>query len=579
MPFGLRGRSGSTWLPLIFYLALSVALFGRHVLVDPAGHCVCSGLSATGDPPAFMWALSWWPHAIAHGLNPFYSHAIWAPGGVNVATVNAIPGAALVLFPVTELAGVVVSYNVLAVLSPALSAFTAFVLCRQVTRRTGPALIGGLIFGFSSYELEHLTQHPNLFTIFFIPLFPLLAIRRLQELISRRRFVALVALLFIGQFLLSTELTFDVVLFGAVAFAAAYVTGDQADRRRLARLFAEVLIGGLVAAVIVSPYLWWAIAKSHLPPTDSSAYPLDPLNLVIPTPITLFGGHTFTNISSHFPQSYHFPAGITEDVGYVGVALLGAFGAFLLTHWRRRSTKLLAAVGATALILALGPELTIHGQHVVPAPWRIVSGLPLFKQLLPARFMVFVDLVLAVGIASWLTAGTGRARLRWAAVAVGLLLTFPAIGDGWWNSVPSQPRFIAGGTARRVIPAGATVLTLPYGVYGDGQLWQAEAGFSFNLAATYVLKALPPPYEHESAAEQMAFQNLPPTPGSFAELLRAHHVSQILLDAAAPGRWPAFLSAIGLHPRAIGGVVLYAVPGAPANSSVPNATAVGRSSS
>ena len=321
-----RGRRSSTWLALLFYLAVSVALFGRHVLIDPAGHCVCSGLSATGDPPAFMWALSWWPHAIAHGLNPFYSHAIWAPGGVNVATVNSIPGAALVLSPVTELAGALVSYNLLAVISPALSAFTAFALCRQVTGKTGPALIGGVIFGFGSYELEHLTQHPNLFTIFFIPLFPLLAVKRLKETISRRRFVAIIALVFIGQFLLSTELTLDVVMFGAVAFVAAYLMADEADRPRLRRLFAEVLVGGLAAAVIVSPYIWWAMVKAHLPTTDAASYPLDPLNLVIPTPITLLGGHTFTNISLHFPQSYRFPAGITEDVGYIGVALLAAFG-------------------------------------------------------------------------------------------------------------------------------------------------------------------------------------------------------------------------------------------------------------
>ncbi len=561
----LRDAGSSTWLPLLFYLALSVALFGRHVLTDPAGHCVCSGLSATGDPPAFMWALSWWPHAITHGLNPFYSHAIWAPGGVNVATVNSIPGAALVLSPLTELAGVLVSYNVLAVVSPALSAFTAFVLCRQVTRASGPALIGGLIFGFSSYELEHLTQHPNLFTIFFIPLFPLLAVRRLEQMISRRRFVAIIALLFIGQFLLSTELTLDVVIFGAVAFVAAYVMGDRADRGRLRALFAEVLAGGLVAAVIVSPYTWWAIVKAHLPATEAGAYPLDPLNLVIPTPITLLGGHSFTDISSHFPQSYRFPAGITEDVGYVGVALLAAFGAFAVTQWRARSTKLLAAVGAAALVLALGPELTIYGHHIAPAPWRIVSSLPLFKQLLPARFMLFADLVLAVGIASWLRISTGRARLRWVIAGIGVLLTFPALGDGWWNSTPSQPRFITEGIARSVIPAGSTVLTLPYGVYGDGQLWQAESGFSFNLAATYVLKALPPRYQGESAAVQMALENAPPAPRSFAQLLRVHHVSEIVLDATAPGRWPAFLSAIGLHSRAIAGVVLYPVPAAPAS--------------
>jgi hypothetical protein len=33
-----------------------------------------------------------WPHAIGHGLNPIYTHAIWAPGGVNLAWVPSMPG-------------------------------------------------------------------------------------------------------------------------------------------------------------------------------------------------------------------------------------------------------------------------------------------------------------------------------------------------------------------------------------------------------------------------------------------------------------------------------------------------------
>jgi hypothetical protein len=475
----IRALGTSAWPPLLFYLALSVALFGRHVLTDPARQCLCSGLSATGDPPAFMWALSWWPHAIAHGLNPFYSYAIWAPGGVNVATFASIPAAALVLFPVTETFGPLVSYNVLAVISPALSAFTAFVLCRHLTRKTAPALLGGWIFGFSSYELEHLTQHPNLFTTFLIPLFPYLAVKRLEETISRRRFIGTIAAVFIGQFLLSTELTFDVLILGAVACITAYLLSDRSNRHRLRRLFAEVLAGGLLAALVVSPYIWWAVVKAHLPPTYADSYPLDPLNLVIPTPITLFGGHTFTGISSHFPQSYGFPAGITEDVGYIGVALLAAFGAFVCTRWRARSTKLLVTVGVIALVCALGSHLTIYGHHIGPAPWWIVSTLPVFKNLLPARFMVFVDLILAVGIALWLS--TSRRRLPWVIAVIGVVMTFPAIQDSWWNSTPSQPQFITAGIVHRVIPAASTVLTLPYGVYGDGQLWQAEAGFTLNL--------------------------------------------------------------------------------------------------
>ena len=74
---------------LLAYVAVSFAYFGVRVLPHPG-----RALLGTGrDPQIFVWAFAWWPHAILHGENPFVTHAVWAPDGVNLAWTTTRSGA------------------------------------------------------------------------------------------------------------------------------------------------------------------------------------------------------------------------------------------------------------------------------------------------------------------------------------------------------------------------------------------------------------------------------------------------------------------------------------------------------
>jgi uncharacterized membrane protein YdjX (TVP38/TMEM64 family) len=94
---------------------------------------------------------------------------IWTPGGANLAAATSMPAASLLLSPVTAAFGPIVAFNVLAFLGPVLGAWFAFRLCRYVTGAWLPSLVGGYVFGFSSYELGQLAGHPNLVLIFLVP--------------------------------------------------------------------------------------------------------------------------------------------------------------------------------------------------------------------------------------------------------------------------------------------------------------------------------------------------------------------------------------------------------------------------
>ncbi|MBA3330927.1 MAG: hypothetical protein H0T39_08675 [Actinobacteria bacterium] len=144
---------------LALYALLSVAIFGRGVLLSPHTHVVGD---AGPDKTIAMWSLAWWPHALAAGRDPFDADVVWAPEGIDLAWVTSIPGASIAAWPLTALAGPVVSYNVLALAAPALSAWAAYALARELSGAPAPALLAGLLFGFSSYVVVHTVGHLNL---------------------------------------------------------------------------------------------------------------------------------------------------------------------------------------------------------------------------------------------------------------------------------------------------------------------------------------------------------------------------------------------------------------------------------
>lgn len=99
-----RSHAGAAFLS---YLAGSVLIFGRGVLVHPASSYIGQG----PDPQVYIWFLAWWAHALSHHLNPLLPKVVWAPSGGNLAWACDFPLAACLLYPVTRLWGPIVSFR------------------------------------------------------------------------------------------------------------------------------------------------------------------------------------------------------------------------------------------------------------------------------------------------------------------------------------------------------------------------------------------------------------------------------------------------------------------------------------
>src|SRR5215213_3667422 len=515
---------------LAAYTAISFLYFGIRLLPHGGRSYVGEG----ADPEIFIWSFAWWPHAILNGDNPIVTHAIWAPDGVDLAWTTSIPGLALALAPLTLAAGPVVAYNIVAILMPALAAWTAFLLCQGVAGRLWPAIVAGYLFGFSTYMLGQQFGHVHMTSVFLLPLVALLVLRRLDGEIGDRRFAVLLGLLLAAQISLSTEVALTLTLALVVGLALAWVAAP--GRREHLRALAAPLAGAYaVGALLASPLLVYALRDfEHESINPPALYTADLLNFVLPTGIVAASGSWATTLASHFPGNS------SERGAYIGIPTLLMIALHAIRSHRTPATRfLLAALGAASLA-ALGGTLVVAGHRTVPLPWTLVDDLPGLNNVLPVRLSVFALLAAAVLVARWLADERTPAWLRvaLAALAVASVVPDPHVS---WRANPDRPAFFADG-ADPALASGENVIVLPYGGNGNSMLWQAETGFAFRMAGGYIRPEVPPPFRGFPAVD--AFEQQDPSLADADDVrafARAKGVTAIVVARDA-GLWQPLLA-------------------------------------
>src|SRR5205807_3248912 len=172
---------------------------------SPSGRAV--GLHASFEFQVQTLSLDWSPWGGGHRVALLHSPLLWPPEGFSTLWMTTIPVPALLAAPLTLTAGPLVAYNALILLSVVLATGAAYLLCRELTDRLVPSLVGGLLFGLSPYMLGHmLSQHLDLTFVFPVPLLALLVVRYVRGRTSGRRFVVGFALLLLVQLGSSFEL-------------------------------------------------------------------------------------------------------------------------------------------------------------------------------------------------------------------------------------------------------------------------------------------------------------------------------------------------------------------------------------
>jgi hypothetical protein len=292
-----------------------------------------------------------------------------------------------------------------------------------------------------------------------------------------------------GQLFTSEEILFQAGL--AVAVAGTVVIATQpravtaAALARTARGLGVAL--GVFLAVCAGP-LWlqfWGPLHQHGTPFTLSFYEADLRGFYLPS-------HMFwlsTRGSSAFAASYG--GGPAEYMAYLGAPLIITALLVGVARIADRNARMLLVTGLVFGLFSLGGTLLVNGhQTSVHLPWGAVENWPVFGSALPDRFGLIVGLaatgLLAIGLDWLLTVDWNVALylgLVLAAACVVPLLPRPYAV----TAAPAVPRFFS--DTRRWVPAGSTVLVLPYpsGTQTQPLAWQAAADMSFQMPGGYFI--------------------------------------------------------------------------------------------
>jgi hypothetical protein len=543
-------RRGAAAAAFVAYGAVSFAYFGSWVAAHPAGRTI----GRSTDANVFVWAFARWPHALWHGENPIFTHAIWAPSGLDLAWAVSSPGLSFAFAPLTLLAGPVASYNVAAVLMPALAAWTAFLLCRYLTRAFWPSLAGGYLFGFSSWMLgQQADSHLHMVAAFLLPLVALVLLQYLDGRIGRRAFAVRLGLLLAAQFSIATELFATLTVASAVGLALAWALVPTV-RTRLGSALAPIAAAYMLAAVLVSPLLYYILTDLRkgvfFPPGDNSA---DLLNLIVPTKETAIGGAAASGISAHFASNEF------EQGAYLGLPTLAIVALFLLRRRGHPGGRFLGVSLGVALIAALGTALHVDGHQLVSLPWWPLARAPVLNKVYPSRLIVYATLAAAVAVALWAASREPPRWLRVALPALAVLALVPHLDAHRWDRTPKVPAFFADRLDKVCLAAGENDLVIPYNFLGDALLWQARSGFSFRLAGgDFGAGFIPPQFAGTTVIRLLHDHGHPGDGPSILAFARSKGVSTILLDPTDPWPWQPILAEIEPPTKEVGGMLLYA---------------------
>jgi hypothetical protein len=545
-PYGL--------LALSIYLTISILVFGRPLL----GHFRDRYIGTGPDPTISMWFFVWWPHALIHRLSPFFTDVVWAPNGINLAWTTAVPLPSFAAWPLTASVGPIAAFNVVSLTSLPLDAWAAFILCRYICRAWWPSLLGGYIFGFSAYMLgQQSCGALSLTMAFLVPLAVLLVVRAIAGELAPGKLIALLTALLVAQFLITIEIFATMTAMGAMALLLGWSFAPADTRRRIVRTLLPITAAYAAVAAVVSPYLYYLFAfgwpRGQM--WSLHACSSDLLNFILPAPTNALGTIPFVDrLAAPFAT-----CGIAEEDAYIGLPLIVLAAAYAWWHWREPTGKLLVDSFIITCVLSIGPLLHFRGAVLGEAPGKILGMMPALDKALPARFMMYPLLLLAIIVSQWFAANQFGSATKLALAATIVVSILPNLSGNYWTSQDDSPAFFTTALHRQYLAPGENVLILPFGIGGSSMLWQAETAMYFRMAGGYTGQ-LPAEFRDWPIVDTFFNAAYMPDAGAQLSAFMAHHaVNTVIVANNDPNAqaWHALASACCATEQSVGGVTLY----------------------
>jgi hypothetical protein len=341
-----------------------------------------------------MWVShwnNWWLQKIlSEGHNLYHTPYMFYPQGTSLVWHSFSWFNATLWLLFQSLIGSLAAHSITILSSYVMSAYTAYLLARELTGSRKSAFVAGVIFAFYPYRLVHRNQI-KLLSVQWIPIFALYLMRTTQKGRLLDGLKTGVALALCG--LCGAQLMILSAIWAGVWLPYNLITKRENWSRRTVW---ALLLSGVVSITLLAPFF----APLVLALLDPSAAE------------NLAAGHVgkATDLLAYFvPNRYHplHPVRIDilkgiyrqivhvrGDVASIGYVTLGLVIWALIKHWDKTKFWFFAALFFA--ILTFGPTLHVNGLAILPMPYRLLKNTILGKAMRhPSRF----NLILALPIA------------------------------------------------------------------------------------------------------------------------------------------------------------------------------------
>jgi hypothetical protein len=391
------------------------------VMTWPQASQLATHVYDNDDPLLSIWRISWIAHILPTAPADLLNGNIFHPEKRTLAysdstLLEGLAGAPLIWSGVSR----VTTYNVVLLLSIALSGWAMWRYALYLTGHSGASIVAGIVFAFVPYRFDHV-HHLELQATIFLPLTLLYFERTLDS--GSRRDAWLLAASSVAQ--VYSCIYYSIFLVTAlVPIAAVRLWRMPADMR--VRVIGATIPAAIVAVIVVAPYGYaYALNRETLGErldADVRLYSATPANYLATTPANVIHGEWSAQFGKQ--ERYLFPGVLT--------LALAALGLYAID--RRRATLL--AMAAIAFVISLGLNSPFYELlRAVAVPYRGLRA--------PARASILVFLALAaLGAYGWARVMRGRSKsvttIATIVMAAALLLEFRTTLEAWLT-IPERP--------------------------------------------------------------------------------------------------------------------------------------------
>lgn len=448
------GRGSDRSMAALAFLAYTaVAIAATWPLATAPSRLGAPNMDVYGN----MWAMAWVGRQAVHDPAHLFDSNMFFPWTKSLGYAESLLPQALQAAPVRLLGGsVLLAYNVVFLLSFALSGLGAYLLAKELGGSRGGAFLAGLSFAFFAYRWDHLVHLQSLSTQW-LPL-ALYCARRAMQTGTTRSFAGL-GLFSLLQVLSSGYYAMLVAL--AVGLTMAWEWWGGRHTPRLMRAVAAlVLAAGLALPVFLQHRAIQARHGFSRGRTEAVGWSARVTSYLEPGPFNDLP-HLAALRAQTRDREPLFPG--------TWALVFGALG--LLVGARSRNAGLATLWLLIGFSLSLGPVVNVFGWSV-PGPFELFRALPGGALLrTPARLGVLAVLALDMLAAlAWTRLlRTSRAPRAWLAIAgaVVALETHPSALRGAIREMP-RPGAAAQWLARA---ERGVVLELPWNEPADSALY------------------------------------------------------------------------------------------------------------